>query len=269
MFDSTQSLYETEMQVVNLHSDDEFLSRPVRSRETGVEVSAMRRLAHVFAQNPETILQELTEVSIDVCGAESAGITLEETTPRGDTQFRWIATAGMYGDFLGAVLPRFYSPCGTCLDRGQPQLFRVPKVYLDTIGVAAPPVTDGILIPWQVGSTRGTIWVLAHGPYQKFDAEDYRMIRSLSDFAAIAVRHRQQQDTAFKQATAASAAIMANQLAHQINNPLQGLTNAIFLAGQGGDGTEVYLRHANEDLARLSELVKKLLSLPNLPNWPD
>jgi hypothetical protein len=101
-------------------------------------------------------LQELVEVAVDICGADSAGISLEEPTGEKDSQFRWIATAGEYLPYLGAVLPRSYSPCGTCLERDQPQLFRVSKAYLDMIGVEGPPVTDGILIPWQVDETRGT-----------------------------------------------------------------------------------------------------------------
>lgn len=254
----------TEMQVVNLHTDGDFVSRTLRPRENDAEVSGMRRLANVFAKTPESILQELVEVSIDLCGAESAGITLEEEAIGGGVQFRWIATAGRYGAFVGAVLPHAYSPCGTCLDRGQPQLFRVPKEYLDMIGVAAPPVTDGLLIPWEVGMIRGTIWVLAHGSYQKFDLEDYRMMRSLSDFAAIAVRHQQQYDVALQQAAASAAAKLANQLAHQINNPLQCLVNTIYLTRQNGADTASYVEQATEDLARLSDLVRKLLNLQGM-----
>jgi hypothetical protein len=262
MFDSTSGANETAMQVVDLSSNYEFMARKIRPRAEAIEISGMRRLASVFAQRPEKILQELVEVSLDMCGAESAGVTIEEVTTRGETQFRWIATAGRYVGFLDAVLPRFYSPCGTCLDRGRPQLFRVPKAYLDLIGVEAPPVTDGILIPWQVNETRGTIWVLAHGPHQRFDREDYRMMRSLSDFTAIAVRHRGQQETLTRHAATAAAAAMANNLAHQINNPLQGLMQTVFLAGQGGAEAAIFAHQAMEDLVRLSDLVKRLLTLP-------
>ena len=262
MFDSTLSENLTDMQVVDLRGDSGFMSRPVRLRERAAEIGGIQRLAHVFAQRPERILQELVEVSMDICAADSAGITLEESVADGEFQFRWIATAGSYSGFLGAVLPRFYSPCGTCLDRGHPQLFRVPKAYLDMIGVEAPPVTDGILIPWEVDEMRGTLWVLAHRTFRQFDREDYLILESLSDFAAIAVRHEQRQERLIKLAKNAAAAAMANELAHQINNPLQGLMQTLFLAGQGGTNAEVFAHQALEDLTRLSQLVNKLLLLP-------
>jgi hypothetical protein len=269
VFDSTLMESGTEMQVVDLPEDAEFLSRQTRPHKMATEVSALQRLAHVFAERPDRILQELVEVSMEICGAASAGITLEEPLGESETQFRWIATAGKYEGFLGAVLPRSYSPCGTCLDRGQPQLFRVPRAYLDTIGVAAPPVTDGLLIPWQVDETRGTIWVLAHGPYQWFDREDYRVMRSLSDFAAIAVRHQRQQAELMRKAAAEAAAAMANELAHQINNPLQSLMQTAFLAAQGGEKAEVFEEQVMSDLIKLSELVKQLLSLPREISTPE
>jgi signal transduction histidine kinase len=260
MFDSTLTMTSTDMQVLDLISDVEFMSRRVRRRDPSVEVAAMKRLAHIFVQSRQQILQELVEVAVDICSADSAGISLEESTGDNETQFRWIATAGDYLPFLGAVLPRFHSPCGTCLQRDEPQLIRVPKAYLDTIGVDAPPVTDGILIPWRVDETRGTIWVVAHGEYQHFDREDYRLMQNLSEFAAIAVRHQDQQAELMNQATTAAVAAMANRLAHQINNPLQGVMQSMFLAGQGGIDADLFARQAMRDLTGLSQLVKELLS---------
>jgi GAF domain-containing protein len=87
------------------------------------------------------------------------------------------------------------------------------------MGITAPLVTDGILLPWQVDETRGTIFVMAHGRTEAFDQNDQRMMQMLADFAAMAVRHRKQQQKLMEQAAATAAADMANQLAHRINNP--------------------------------------------------
>jgi hypothetical protein len=65
-----------------------------------------------------------------------------------------------------------------------------------------------------------------------------------------------------RKAAAAAAAAMANELAHQINNPLQGLMQTVFLAGQGGAKVDIFARQAMQDLVRLSELIKQLLNLP-------
>ena len=250
------------MDVFNLHANTEFAQRRHAAHDTAREIEAIQRLAHVFATHPHQILHELVAISMTLCGADGAGITLEEPSPDGDTQFRWIETAGSYAPFLGAVLPRHFSPCGTCLSRSTPQLFRVSKLYLDTIGVDAPPVTDGLLIPWQVDLTRGTLWVIAHQADSLFDPEDYRVLQSLADFAAIAVRHQAQQQKLTQQAAATAAAAMANELAHRINNPLQSLTNTVFLAAQGGTHADVFARQAADDIVKLSALVKELLHLP-------
>jgi hypothetical protein len=250
------------MEVIDLRSNSEFAQRHHRSRDIVREIDAMQRLAHVFATNPQHILNELVPISMELCAADAAGITLEEVTPASIAQFRWIATAGSYAPYVGAVLPRDFSPCGTCLFRGLPQLFRVSRLYLDTIGVDAPAVTDGLLIPWEVDHARGTLWVIANQSPSLFDPQDYRVLQSLADFAAIAVRHQAQQQRLTQQAAANAAAHMANQLAHRINNPLQSLTNAVFLSAQGGPDAHLFARQATEDLVKLSALVKELLHLP-------
>jgi GAF domain-containing protein len=250
------------MEIIDLRTSAEFAQRQHSSHNIVREIQAVQRLAHVFATHPRRILLELVSISMDLCAADSAGITIEELAPDGETQLRWLETAGIYAQFLGAVLPRGFSPCGTCLARSQPQLFRVSKLYLDTIGVDAPPVTDGLLIPWEVDQTRGTLWIIAHHSGSLFDSQDYRILQCLADFAAIAIRHHAQQQALTEQAAATAAANMANQLAHRINNPLQSLTNNVFLAAQGGADANAFARQASDDLIKLSALVSELLHLP-------
>jgi len=184
---------------------------------------------------------------------------------KSDTNFyQWVATAGQYTRFLNATLPRYPSACGICLERGRPQLFQVSQRFFDLMGVDAPIVTDGILLPWQVDETRGTIWIMAHGRTEAFDGNDLRMMQVLADFAAMAVRHQRQQRTLMQQATAAAAAAMANELAHQINNPLQSMTNVVYLAAEGANGQDAkaLANELSEHIQRLSVLVEKLLALP-------
>jgi two-component sensor histidine kinase len=67
-----------------------------------------------------------------------------------------------------------------------------------------------------------------------------------------------------EQAIHAAAAGMANELAHRINNPLQSITNILYLAGAGSiDGNAKTLaEELAEPIQRLSVLAAKLLSLP-------
>ena len=166
-----------------------------------------------------------------------------------------------FAHFLHGTTPRFFSPCGTTLDRGVAQHYRLTKPYYDFLGIEADPVTDGILIPWSAENLRGTLWCVSHKSDTAFDAEDYRMLQSLADFAAIAIRQQVQQKILVKHAEEASAAAMANQLAHEINNPLQSLTNTVYLAAQGGKDAHGYAEQASRDLNELSGLVRKLLDL--------
>lgn len=250
---------DTGMDLRDLLSDASFPKRARKPRDPARETEAFRRLAHVFASRPEIVLQELCDIAVKSCGADSAGISLEVPT---EERFRWVAISGSFAQFLHSTTPRFYSPCGTCLDRNAPQLYRVSKPWYDYIGVEAEAITDGLLIPWIVGNTRGTLWVVSHSDAEAFDVEDYRFLHGLADFTVIAVRHRVQEEELLRSERAAAAAEMANKLAHQINNPLQSLTNTIFLAAQGGEQAQQFAEQAVRDLADLSAHVRGLLNLP-------
>jgi hypothetical protein len=67
-----------------------------------------------------------------------------------------------------------------------------------------------------------------------------------------------------ERASAEGAAAMANDLAHKINNPLQSLTNVLYLAANGHYGEESKIVGADTlgDLNRISALVGELLALP-------
>ena len=73
------------------------------------------------------------------------------------------------------------------------------------MGIEAPLVTDGILIPWEVGETRGTIFVMAHGRTDAFDANDCRLMKVLADFAAMGVRQQAQQRILMEKSNNAAA----------------------------------------------------------------
>ncbi len=248
--------------IVALQGNATFESRPRHKRDGFNREEGMRRLARVFAEQPERILQELVDVARELCGADSAGISVEEPSEHPPV-FRWVATSGKYVPFHNARLPYDFAPCSICLERGEPQHFRVGQAFFDILGVPADLVTDGMLIPWQVEDMRGTIWVVAHGESEAFDKYDYETVQVLSDFAAIAVRHQHQQERLMSRAMAAAVAAVTNELAHQINNPLQSLTNILFLATTGYNGPDgkIVGESAAPDLQRLSSLVKKLLKL--------
>lgn len=244
------------MALRDLLGAEDFRRRPRRRRDDGRESVALRRLSRLFAEQPEAVLQALVDTAVEFCGADSAGISLEE--PDNGT-FRWIVVAGSFSRYLNGRTPRNYSPCGSCLDLGRPQLYQVTKPYYDYLGVQADPILDGMLIPWSNEFLRGTLWAVSHQSENEFCFEDYDLLSSLADFASIILRHQHQQKILNEAERERGVAEMAHRLAHRINNPLQGLTNTIYLARQGEGDVQDYLAQADADLQRLSDQVAKLL----------
>ncbi len=252
---------ETGMELRDLLGDRAFLSRTGKKREFQQPFDALRRVMQVFATHPEDVLQELVNVAMTCCGADSAGISLEEPDGEGKPTFRWVAIAGSFSPYLEGRTPRFFSPCGTCLDSGRPYLYRVTKPYYDFLGVTARPITDGMLIPWEADRIRGTIWAVSHTSEEAFERADYELLKSLSDYVAIIIRQQKADENARQAAKAEASVARAHKMAHQINNPLQSLTNVLFLANQGGPDAEAFMQLGMAELASLSERVRKLLAL--------
>lgn len=255
---------DTGLNVRDLRSDTAFAARNLHTRDVGMQMEALQRLSRALLEDPATILQELVQAAVELCGADSAGISVETEGRNNQELFHWVAMAGAYSSFLDTVLPRYPSACTVCLARQHAQHFTVGKRYFDIVGIEAPLVTDGILLPWRTEETQGTIFVMAHGRTEAFDKNDVRLMNMLADFAAMGFRQQKQQARLIAQERAAAAAQMANDLAHQINNPLQSMTNtAYILATDCGEGELRALgRELSNDIHRLSGLVKKLLSIP-------
>lgn len=257
---------DTGLEITDLQFDLSFAARPIRPRNITAIPEAMRRVAHAFVEDPETILQVLVETAVEFCGADSSAISLEidEAIRTEEAYYNWVAIAGQYAGMYNTVFPHYPTGCAVCLERGCPQHIRAHKRFFDILGVSSPPVTDGLMLPLQTGETRGTIYILAHEREEAFDLGDLHLMEILADFTAIGVRHLHQQKLLMERTALVAEAAMANRLAHKINNPLQSLTNILFMASEGyyGESAKTVGFQAASDLERLSSLVKEILSLP-------
>lgn len=267
MANNTLDDRDTGMSLRDLLEDEAFRQRTKRAHDYVRDAEAFRRLAAAFTEGPQQVLQELCDIAVQSCGADSAGISLEETQADGERKFRWVAIAGSFKHFLHGTTPRFFSPCGTCLDRGRAQLYKVSKPYYDFLGIEAAPINDGILIPWITDNARGTFWCVAHESQEAFDFDDYRLLENLANFASVALRNQIQELELRKREAASAAALMAHEMAHQINNPLQTLSNLLYLAELGVGDTPNNLKLASEEMVRLAEIVRQLLRLQNPDHW--
>jgi len=253
---------DTGIEVIDLNNDAEFLGRRLHVRDSAAELEGLQRLERAFVERPDTVLKELVDAAVSLYWANSAGISVERLDKTGHQYNHWIATAGDHAGFLNAMLPRDPCACAICLERGRPQLFRVSQRFFELIGIQAPTVTDGILLPWQVDGREDTVWIMAHGRAMAFESEDPKLMQVLAELAAMGIRHHRQQKLLVDKA---SAAAMADELAHKINNPLQSSPNLLYLAADGhnGEGARALGMPALGDLQRLSALVKQLLELPS------
>jgi hypothetical protein len=255
---------ETGLEVLDLRTDAAFAERSLHGRSIATRMAGLQRLSRSLLDSPETVLQELVTAAVELCGADSAGISVERENGSDAEFYKWVATAGVYSGFLGAILPRYPSACGLCLHRGHAQHFTVTRKFFDILGVEAPLVSDGILLPWEAEGTRGPNFVMAHERTAAFDVEDAQLMTMLADFAAMGYRQQKQQERRIAQERIAAAAQLANRLAHEINNLLQSMMNAAYLVMEGDASTDSRALGAelSSNIERLSGLVRELLALP-------
>ena len=167
---------------------DALWTRQSRPKQLEREIEALLDLGRLMASGDRrTILSRIANYALALCRAESAGFSIVETTEDGREVFRWTATRGRMQPFEGGTTPSNFSPCGFCLERNSPQLFRYPEkhyTYLEPIA----PIGECLLIPlYKAHAWLGTIWVICHQGRRKFDREDARLMDELGSLATAAL----------------------------------------------------------------------------------
>src|SRR3954471_5776138 len=158
---------------------DELYRRPRRPRNYELENRILVSLAAELPTTPRNVLGKLAEAALDLCQAQSAGISILEEQ-EGQQVFRWHAVAGQWAPYRGSVMPRELSPSGAVLDRDASLLMVRPQRHFPFPPEAAPGIEEMLLVPFHVsGKPIGTIWVIAHDGARRFDEEDDRLMRSL------------------------------------------------------------------------------------------
>jgi len=83
---------------------DELAKRPAREPDLGRENLALLQLAVEMGHPSRHLLQRVVEVTLDLCGAGSAGLSILEHRD-GKERFRWHAVAGSLRDTLWSMAP--------------------------------------------------------------------------------------------------------------------------------------------------------------------
>jgi hypothetical protein len=235
-------------------------SRAPRQHDLSKENAAFRELAQHLGASPGSFLDRLVEMALELCEADTAGISMEQTSEAGERIFRWVAMAGELKHLIGGTTPRNFSPCGVCVDQNRPLLMAgLDRVYTD-FKQAPMPFVEALLLPWEVkGGPVGTLWIVAHDDQRKFDREDVRLMGCLAAFTAGALQLKQ---LLLESERAAAITEVVSEMAHQINNPLQGAMFAIYsarLLDDQGQGVRSMILLAEQELKRVATLSAALL----------
>jgi signal transduction histidine kinase len=169
----------------------ELTRRTKRPPDHRAENRALIALAHEMVTSPDRILQKLAETALTLCRAGSSGVSLLD---RDGSRFYWPAVTGSLASHVGEGTPREFGPCGTVLDRNAPQLMARPERHFSYLEPLAPNIEEVLLVPFYIdGKAVGTIWIVAHDPQIRFDAEDLRIMTNLAGFATAAYQTLQTQ----------------------------------------------------------------------------
>ena len=160
--------------------------RPARAADHQAESLALVALAEAMSSSPNTVLQRLVEAAMELTQSDSAGISILEPNEEQGI-FRWVATAGAWSDYRDGTMPREASPCGVVIAREAVLLMKKPERSFPALLAAKPRISEALLAPLHLNEVPfGTLWTIKHSPDGRFDAEDGRVLKSLSRFAAAA-----------------------------------------------------------------------------------
>lgn len=276
---------------------DALQARPSRPPDYAAETRALSHLMQALADDPRSVLQTLADTALQALRAGSAGLSL---LTQNRERFYWAAIAGEWSPHLGGGTPRGFGPCGDVLDRNEPLLFTHWERRYPYLAAATPLAEEGLLVPFHVkGEAVGTIWVIAHDPKRRFEAEDLRLLESLGRFAALAyqaleslgaldqrraalnlledaVQARQQAEESNRKLRQSEEALdEANRrkdeflamLAHELRNPLAPIGNASAILSQmlpADERAHLVIGMIKRQVKQLTRLVDDLLDVSRI-----
>lgn len=249
--------------------------RPARTPDLATEIAFLHHLADALARADAAVLDILSAAAMQLCCADSAGVSLIEKMADGTELFRWVTTAGHCSPVINGTTPIDDSPCGVTLALGASQLFSYPQRHFECLRGPEPEVVEGLVVPIPGPSGPvGTLWVLSHTEGTVFDAEHLRVMTSLAGFTGAAVQVENARVASASRVAEAEQAARALQtaearaddfismLSHELRNPLAPIDAAIQTAQRlpvNNLGIQAALTVAERQMTRLSKLVSDLL----------
>jgi two-component system sensor kinase FixL len=159
--------------------------RPARRPDYESESRALSALSRKLVNDPEDVLQQCAERVLELCRADSAGISIREPGSENGL-FRWRALVGQLATHRGSAI-RLNASLARVIGRERLSLVQDAERLLPTMKGVKPPICETLLVPWHgKGEPVGMLWAIKHTSEGWFDAEDARLLRNLAHFAAAA-----------------------------------------------------------------------------------
>jgi PAS domain S-box-containing protein len=247
--------------------------RPARQPDFAAENQALHTLAQQLTDDPQSTLKTLVRIAQDLCRADTAGISLLETSSDGTSVFRWVAIAGALESLEQTTTPGNFSPCATTIHSGGPQLYAHPELYFTYLYHPQFPIVEGLLFPICAGDRQlGTLWIISHNEQHQFDREDQRLMTSLAGFTAAALQSihlRQTAELALEREQAARLETEAirqalDEEAQRAVDILESITDAFVSLDR-----EWRITYVNQAVARLNNLQpSEMIGKTHWEVWP-
>src|SRR5262249_6811069 len=197
----------------------ELESRPRRSPHYEREHDDFLLLAAALAADAHDILQKLAEVALDLCAADTAGISLLEAD-----QIKWAAVAGALASARGRTFLKHECPSGVCLPRDGTQLLHLPDRCF-RLPCMDPTIVEMLLISFHDRERAiGAVWLASHSPTRRFDREDEHVVRVLAQYASAGWQLRKMHESAAESNRRKERLLAV--LGHELRNPLSAIAAA-------------------------------------------
>jgi hypothetical protein len=164
----------------------ELQRRKYRAPNLTEENKALHALAVEMGNCSEESPGRVVMMAMNLCSADSAGISVLENGEGKEPQLRFIEVAGKLATMKGGTGKFTGTPSGATLESKTPQLFYYPTRYFHYNFGEIPPTVELLVVPFYSagGAPWGTIWIASHTEQDGFDAEDLRVMKSLAAFAS-------------------------------------------------------------------------------------